>query len=84
MVTFSLGRLAGALVLAAGLWAPAPAHAVGCKLALVLGLDISSSVNEREYEQQLHGLADALSHPQVIEAITTPEGAGIAVITYEW
>ncbi|MEM7500178.1 MAG: DUF1194 domain-containing protein [Pseudomonadota bacterium] len=80
----ALGRLAGTAALVAGLAAPAPALAVGCKLALVLGLDISSSVNEREYEQQLHGLADALAHPQVIEAITTPEGAGIAVITYEW
>ncbi|MEM6676973.1 MAG: DUF1194 domain-containing protein [Pseudomonadota bacterium] len=63
---------------------PTPASAMGCKLALVLGLDISSSVNEREYVQQLHGLADALAHPQVIEAITTPAGAGVAVITYEW
>ncbi|MEO1721331.1 MAG: DUF1194 domain-containing protein [Pseudomonadota bacterium] len=89
MVSGPLGRLprklAAGLALAASLMtAPAPAHAIGCKLALVLGLDISSSVNEREYEQQLHGLADALSHPKVIEAITTPEGAGIAVITYEW
>ncbi|MEM7527540.1 MAG: DUF1194 domain-containing protein [Pseudomonadota bacterium] len=75
---------AASFALVAALALPAPAHALGCKLALVLGLDISSSVNEREYEQQLHGLAEALSHPDVMEAITTPEGAGIAVITYEW
>lgn len=60
------------------------APAAVCKLALVLGLDISSSVNGREYDIQLHGLARAFRTPEVIDAILTPEGAGIAVIVYEW
>ncbi|MEM6973541.1 MAG: DUF1194 domain-containing protein [Pseudomonadota bacterium] len=65
--------------------ASAPSAAASdCKLALVLGLDISSSVNEMEYRLQLEGLADALSHELVKEAILRPEGSGIAVITYEW
>lgn len=55
-----------------------------CKLALVLGLDISSSVNSREYDIQLQGLARAFRTPEVAEAILAPEGAGIAVIVYEW
>jgi hypothetical protein len=55
-----------------------------CKLALVLALDISSSVNQREYEIQLQGLARAFRTPEVIEAILTPKGAGIAAIVYEW
>lgn len=59
-------------------------QATVCKLALVLALDISSSVNEREYEVQLHGLAQAFRTPEVIEAILTPKGAGIAAIVYEW
>ncbi|MEO1458648.1 MAG: DUF1194 domain-containing protein [Pseudomonadota bacterium] len=71
------------LALAALLLA-SPAHAASCKLALVLGLDISSSVNEREYRLQIDGLANALEHEAVIEAILRPEGAGIAVITFEW
>ena len=62
----------------------AAARAAACKLALVLALDISSSVNEREYEIQLHGLARAFRTPEVIQAILTPEGSGIAVIVYEW
>jgi hypothetical protein len=79
------GRLAraGALALAVAA-VPAPASAMICKLALALGLDISSSVNDREYRLQLDGLAYALEHPEVMAAILTPEGAGIAAITYEW
>jgi len=56
----------------------------GCKLALALALDISSSVNAREYRIQIDGLARAFETPEVIEAILTPEGAHIAVATYEW
>lgn len=63
---------------------PAPATAFQCKLALVLGLDISSSVNDREYRLQLDGLAAALETEQVIEAILSPEGVGIAALAYEW
>jgi Ca-activated chloride channel family protein len=55
-----------------------------CKLALVLALDISSSVNQHEYEIQLQGLAQAFRTPEVIAAILTPEGTGIAAIVYEW
>ncbi|MFQ5567497.1 MAG: DUF1194 domain-containing protein [Paracoccaceae bacterium] len=73
--------LAAAVVLALQ---PGTGRAVGCKLALVLALDISSSVNQREYQIQLQGLARAFRTPEVIEAILTPEGAAIAVIVYEW
>lgn len=75
------------LALALGLWlaaaSVAPA-AAACKLALALGLDISSSVNEREYGIQLQGLTRAFRTPEVVEAILTPEGTGIAVTVYEW
>jgi hypothetical protein len=63
---------------------PDTARAASCKLALVLALDISSSVNEREYNIQLQGLARAFRTPEVIEAILTPPGVGIAAIVYEW
>lgn len=75
------------LALAAGMAAafqPGAGRAAECKLALVLALDISSSVNQREYNIQLQGLAKAFRTPEVIEAILTPEGAGIAAIVYEW
>jgi hypothetical protein len=73
--------LAGCLALAAN---PTASRAEVCKLALVLALDISSSVNDREYGIQLKGLTRAFRTPEVIEAILTPEGAGIAAIVYEW
>ncbi|MEM6422246.1 MAG: DUF1194 domain-containing protein [Pseudomonadota bacterium] len=79
-----LGRLTRHLAAAALALCATPALATDCKLALALGLDISSSVNEREYRLQIDGLADALSHELVKEAILRPEGSGIAVITYEW
>lgn len=79
-------RLATAsLVLAVALVGlPGHAGATACKLALALALDISSSVNEREYAIQRDGLARALATPEVIEAMLTPKGAGIAVLVYEW
>ncbi|MEO0761770.1 MAG: DUF1194 domain-containing protein [Pseudomonadota bacterium] len=70
--------------MAAALVLPGQAAASSCKLALALGLDISSSVNEGEYRLQLDGLADALAHELVIEAILKPEGSHIAVVAYEW
>lgn len=78
-----LRALAG-LAMAAVLLSPPQARAQTCKLALVLALDISSSVNAREYSLQLHGLARAFRTKEVIDAILTPEGAGIAAIVYEW
>ncbi|MEM1383712.1 MAG: DUF1194 domain-containing protein [Pseudomonadota bacterium] len=75
---------AAALALILTFAAGSPAVAATCKLALALGLDISSSVNDREYRIQLEGLASALETPEVVEAILAPEGSGIAVIAYEW
>jgi len=63
---------------------PSWARAANCKLALVLALDISSSVNQREYTIQLQGLAKAFRTAEVVQAILTPEGAAIAAIVYEW
>ncbi|MEM9099988.1 MAG: DUF1194 domain-containing protein, partial [Pseudomonadota bacterium] len=71
------------LVFLASLLIAQPAAAF-CKLALVLGMDISSSVNALEYRLQIEGLAYALEKEEVIEAILTPEGAHIAATAYEW
>ena len=72
-----------ALLVALALLAPLPAGAA-CKLALALALDISSSVDQREYRLQIEGLADAIESPEVVEAILMPEGAHIAAMAYEW
>lgn len=73
-----------ACIMAIGYAFAAQPAAAGCKLALALGLDISSSVNDREYRIQIEGLARAFATKEVIEAILTPEGSYIAVATYEW
>ena len=62
---------------------PLPAGAA-CKVAIAFGLDISSSVNDLEYRLQLDGLAAALDTREVIEAILSPAGNGIAAAAYEW
>lgn len=71
-----------AVLLVAALGA-SPAAAF-CKVALALGLDISSSVNSHEYRLQLEGLADALDSKEVQQAILTPKGAYVEAAAYEW
>ena len=72
-----------ALALAAMLTA-APAAAFECHTALVLGLDASRSVDARESDLQRRGLADALTAPEIVAAITPYEGLGIAAMAFEW
>lgn len=70
-----------ALAILALVASPAAAE---CKLALAFGLDISSSVNAREYRIQLGGLAAALRTSAVQDAILSPPGDHIAAAAYEW
>lgn len=60
------------LTLCLGLSA-APAGA--CDLALLLAIDVSGSVDSREYELQTKGLADALQDGIVSEALVVAEAA---------
>lgn len=55
-----------------------------CRLALALALDVSGSVNFMEYRLQLDGVANALTHPEVIAAIVSTPGAEVALAIYEW
>lgn len=48
--------------------APARASA-DCALALILALDVSGSVDPREWRLQTGGLASAFRHPHLVEAI---------------
>jgi Protein of unknown function (DUF1194) len=60
-----------------------PAQAQNCRLALVLALDVSSSVNESEYLLQSEGLARALEDEDVQNAILL--GSGVVALTiFEW
>lgn len=60
----------------------APAQA--CRQALALGLDVSGSVDAREYRQQLDGLAAALGAPEVREALLDPAAGPVRLAVFEW
>ena len=53
-------------------------------LSLVLALDVSASVDEQEFAQQRDGLAAAVTHPSVIEAIGFGRNRRIAVTVVQW
>ncbi len=73
-----------ALALAAGLaWAAGAGWAQDCRLALLLALDVSSSVDASEYQLQKEGLAAALRAPDVRRVILEGDGA-VALAVYEW
>lgn len=61
---------------------PAGAEAA-CRLALLLALDVSSSVDDREYALQRDGLAAALMSEDVQGAILQG-GGSVALAVYEW
>ena len=58
------------------------AAAEGCRLALVLALDISSSVDAEEDRLQREGLASALLAPEVAQAFLA--GDPVALFAFEW
>lgn len=53
-----------------------------CSLALVLAIDVSSSVDERDYRLQMQGLASAFGDPTIQQAIVGV--GGILVTAFEW
>lgn len=55
-----------------------------CRQALVLALDVSSSVDEGEYGLQIAGLAQALDDPQVRDALTGGGLGHVALLIFEW
>ncbi|MGI9390141.1 MAG: DUF1194 domain-containing protein [Boseongicola sp.] len=61
----------------------APMPAAGCRLALVLAIDVSTSVDQRDYSLQRDGLAGALRAPEVIRAFLSA-GSPVALSAYEW
>lgn len=64
------------------LWAGAAQGA--CRLALVLALDVSASVDAREYDLQRLGLAAALDAPDVRHAILQGAPGHVALAVFEW
>ena len=71
-------RLIAALLTA--LAAPAGAE---CRLALVLAMDVSRSVDAADFAIQVEGLATALEDEGVQQAFLVPDGE-VALIVYQW
>lgn len=72
--------LAAALALGA---APVAAQEV-CRQALALALDVSGSVDAREYRLQMGGLAQALDGAKVRAAILERTETPVELLVYEW
>lgn len=60
------------------------AAASDCRQALVLGLDVSGSVDSVEYRLQLDGLAGALSHPDIRETLLMQGLPPVSLAVFEW
>ena len=60
------------------------AYAQSCRLALVLALDVSGSVDPQEYAQQVQGLAAALDHPEIRDQLLDSAGAPVSLAVFEW
>ncbi len=54
-----------------------------CAVALILLVDISSSVSEKNYELQKRGIAEAFKDPQIQKTIEAQPG-GVALSLHEW
>ncbi len=70
--------------LALSIWLLASPVWAECRLALLLALDVSSSVDGIEDRLQRQGLADALASKEVTEAILSVPGLTVALGVFEW
>ena len=55
-----------------------------CRQALALGLDVSGSVDLREYRLQLDGLVAALNQPEIVRTLLAMPSAPVTLMVYEW
>ncbi|MBS9717013.1 DUF1194 domain-containing protein [Pseudohalocynthiibacter aestuariivivens] len=74
-----IGRISGAILATAVFTSALPAKA--CEVALALAVDISGSVDQREYQIQMQGLANGLRDGVISEALVRAEAA-IALIQW--
>ena len=55
-----------------------------CRKALAIGMDVSGSVDAREYQLQFDGLAGALADPDVREALLSSPETPVDLVVFEW
>lgn len=73
-----------AALIAATVAMSAVAADAACRQALALGLDVSGSVDAREYRLQMDGLAAALDSGRVRQALLQMPSAPVHLLVYEW
>jgi len=71
----------GITLLATGL-AALPGPALACALELILAVDVSGSINSREYALQAGGLADALESEALAQAVEALDGGMVVTLTH--
>ena len=69
------------LILLTVLFGLAAGPAVACSMALVLAIDVSSSIDIGEYKFQTHGLADALLDPEIADVLVQHQ---VALSVVQW
>jgi len=65
------------MCLALACWLATPVQA--CRLALILAIDVSGSIDPGEYRFQMRGLADALEDPEIAHALVQEQAATMVV-----
>ena len=71
--------------LSCAIWVTGAAGAdAACRQALALGLDVSGSVDEGEYQLQLRGLAAALVSDDVRASLMRLPDASVRILVFEW
>jgi len=63
---------------------PVPAGTTDVDVELVLAVDISQSMDEREFALQRAGYVEALRHPDFIKAVRSGTNGRIALAYFEW
>ncbi|MEM9577063.1 MAG: DUF1194 domain-containing protein [Pseudomonadota bacterium] len=58
--------------------------AAECRQALAIGLDVSGSVDLREYRLQVDGLVSALNDPEVVRMLLSAPSAPVSLMVFEW
>lgn len=77
-------KAAAILALALGLGGGPASAQETCRHALALGLDVSGSVDAREYRLQMGGLAQALGSEAVRAALLERPEAPVELLVFEW
>ena len=81
------------VLLLTALFGLAAGQVAACSMALVLAIDVSSSIDIGEYKSQTHGLADALLDPEIADVLVQHQvalsvvqwsGAGEGDLTIPW